>query len=88
MTDQGRGEAHQADGDAAMEHELAGEYEERDGEQREDGNARDDPLKGDEDRKAFVEEDDRRRQPHGEGDGNADEYEKREQAEQYRQSHV
>ena len=78
---------HQPRGDAAVEHQLTGEDEERDREQREHADAGDDPLERDQQRQALPPE--RRHGGHTERERNrdADDDQHREQAEQDGKTH-
>ena len=71
MADQALGEGHDAIGDAAIEHQLAGEDEERDGEEREDVHARRHALEHDGERQALVEDGGDGGEADREGDGYA-----------------
>jgi len=72
VTHKGRGELDQTHGDTAVQHQLACENEERDRQQREDRDAGNRPLKGDQQRKTFVPERGQGCDTHCKGDGDTD----------------
>ncbi len=78
MADQRVGEAHDALGDAAVEHQLAGEDEERNGEEGEHLHAADHLLEDDGERQPGGEDGGDRRQADRERDRNPNEQQQRE----------
>jgi hypothetical protein len=85
---QGGGELEDAIGDAGAVEQVAGQHEQRDGDQHEAVEARAHALHHDRQRDRLGQDDGRDRgQPHGERHGHFDDHEQREQAEQDPQAH-
>src|SRR4029077_5114784 len=74
--------------DAAVEHELAGEDEERNGEKGEHSHPRRHPLEDDRNRQSFIQDRADRRQSDREGDRDAEDEEEDKRQREYRQCHA
>ena len=72
MADEVLGELHDLVGNAAMQHQLAAEDEERDGQEREDVHPRHHLLEDHRHRQAFIQNGADGREADGEGDGDAE----------------